>query len=271
MSFTMKKALPLFALMGSAFAQTFTSCDPTNRTDCKPDVALGVKNYTIDFTQSMMSTAVWNATAGSVNYGDGGAEFTINQRGDAPTVQTNFHIFFGQVEVWMKTAKGQGIVSSVVLESDDLDEIDLEWIGGNNSYYQTNYYGKGNTSDSYLRAEWFPVDNPQDDFHNYTLDWSQEQLVWYVDSQVVRTLKYEDANGGAAYPQTPCDVRLGIWAGGDSKNPNGTVEWAGGVTDYSDGPFTMTVKSVRVSDAHSGTEYIWGDTSGTWQSIQVSK
>lgn len=264
----MKQALPILALLGTALAQTWTSCDPTKKV-CPNDIALGIRNYTIDFETSEMSTTVWNQTAGSVNYGDDGAEFIINQRGDAPTVQTNFHIFFGQVEVWLKTAKGRGIVSSVVLESDDLDEIDLEWIGGNDSYIQTNYYRKGNTSESWTRAKWLPIANPQDDFHNYTLDWSAEQLVWYFDGQVIRTLTYDEANG--QYPQTPCDLRLGIWAGGDPKNPPGTIQWAGGETDYNDGPFTMTVKSVRVSDAHSGTEYRYGDFSGNYQSIQVLK
>jgi beta-glucanase (GH16 family) len=36
---------------------------------------------------------------------------------------------FGKVEVAMKAAPGAGIVSSVVLQSDTLDEIDWEWLG----------------------------------------------------------------------------------------------------------------------------------------------
>lgn len=65
------------------------------------------------------------------------------------------------------------------------------------------------------------------------------------------------------------NLRLGIWAGGDPSEPNGTIEWAGGVTDFSKAPFTMTVKSVRVSDASRGTTYKYGDETGSWQSIQV--
>lgn len=238
--------------------------------DCPADIALGVSNYTIDFTSSIMTNRVWNATAGKVDYGDNGAQFTIAARGDAPTVQTNFHIFFGQVEVIMKAAHGQGVVSSIVLESADLDEVDWEWIGGNDSYVQTNYFGKGNTT-SFDRAVWHPVSNPQDEWHNYTVDWSAEKLEWFIDGQSIRVLNYGDANGGHNFPQTPCDVRLGIWAGGDPKNPNGTIEWAGGETNYDDTPYTMTVKSVRVSDASKGTQYVYGDKTGSWQSIKVLK
>lgn len=259
----------LTALAASVQAQTQTDCNPLNTT-CPADVALGVSNYTINLQDNLMSDKVWNWTAGAAVYGSYGAEFTINARGDAPTVKSNFHIFFGQVEVIMKAASGTGIVSSIVLLSDDLDEVDWELIGGNDSYVQTNYFGKGNNT-SFDRAAWFPVPQAQEQWHNYTVDWSAEKLDWYIDGQIVRTLKYEDALNGENYPQTPCDVRLGIWAGGDPKNPNGTIEWAGGETDYSAGPFTMTVKSIRVSDAHNGTEYLWGDRTGSMASIQVKR
>jgi len=262
--------LALLSLLTTSFAQTFTSCNPTERTDCPPDTALGRANYTIDFTKSIMSDTVWNVTAGQIDYSDPGAQFTINQRGDSPTVQTNFYIFFGQVEVIMKAAVGQGIVSSIVMESNDLDEVDWEWIGGNDSYVQTNYFGKGNTT-SYDRAVWHPVSDPQNEWHNYTVDWTPEKLEWFIDGESIRVLNYEDANGGNNFPQTPCNIRLGIWAGGDPKNSNGTIEWAGGLTDYNDAPFTMTVKSVRISDASRGTQYVYGDETGSWQSIKVLK
>ena len=269
---TLLTALPVLTaiLSPAVFAQTFTSCNPLNNTNCPSDIALGISNYSIDFTASTMSATVWNTTAGTINYGDNGAEFTVAQRGDAPTVQTNFYLFFGQVEVIMKAASGQGIISSIVLESDDLDEVDWELMGGNNTHVETNYFGKGNTT-SYDRAIYYPVNTPQETWHNYTVDWSNEKLDWYVDNNIVRTLQYQDANGGLDFPQTPMNVRLGIWAGGDPKNPNGTIEWAGGLVDYNAGPFTMEVKSVRVSDASTGTEYKYGDTSGSWQSIQITK
>jgi hypothetical protein len=263
------KSIPLLALTGSALAQTWSDCDPTKEDTCKPNRALGTDNYTIDFTSSMMSDRVWNVTTGKIDYSDEGAVFRIGSKGEQPLVRTNFYIFFGQVEVIMKAAHGQGIVSSIVLQSDDLDEVDWEWIGGNSTYVQTNYFGKGNTT-SFDRDEWHKVDEPdtQSDFHNYTLDWSKEKLDFYIDEKIVRTLKYEDANGGKNYPQTPSDIRLGIWPGGDSKS-EGTRDWAGGEIDYDQAPFDMVVKHVRVRDATNATEYVWGDKSGSWQSIQA--
>lgn len=41
-------------------------------------------------------------------------------------MNTEFYIFFGTVSVVMKASPGPGICSSIVLLSDDLDEIDWE-------------------------------------------------------------------------------------------------------------------------------------------------
>lgn len=60
----------------------------------------------------------------------------------------------------------------------------------------------------------------------------------------------------------------GIWAGGDPKQPEGVIAWAGGITDYKD-IYTMYVKSVNVTDFGRGKEYVYGDKTGSWQSIKA--
>jgi hypothetical protein len=64
------------------------------------------------------------------------------------------------------------------------------------------------------------------------------------------------------------NVRLGIWAGGDPSNSNGTIEWAGGLTDFTKGPYIMTVQSAQISDFSTGSAYHWSDKSGDWTSIK---
>ena len=248
-----------------AAAQTFTDCNPLNST-CPADLALGVKNYTVSFG-STLETSIWNQTNGALQHDGTTAQFTISKKSDGPTVKTNFYFFFGVAEVIMKAAPGQGIVSSIVLLSDDLDEVDWEMIGGNNTHVETNFFGKGNAT-LYDRAIWYPISNPIQNYHNYTIVWTQEKLEWIVDGQVIRTLGFADYHNGIQYPQTPMQLSLGNWVGGDSSLPKGTVDWAGGLADFSKGPFTMDVKSVRVSDYSSGKQYTYGDHSGTWQSIK---
>jgi hypothetical protein len=142
-------------------------------------------------------------------------------------------------------------------------------MGGNTTHAETNYFGKGNET-SYDRAFYYPVSsNVQENFHNYSVLWTSDQLQWLIDGQVVRTLPYAAANGGANYPQTPMTLRMGIWAGGDSGNSPGTIQWAGGLTDYTKGPYTMYVQSATVNDFSTGKAYEYSDHSGSWQSIKV--
>jgi beta-glucanase (GH16 family) len=150
----------------------------------------------------------------------------------------------------------------------DLDEVDVEIMGGNTTHVESNYFGKGNHT-TYDRAIYHPVDNPQGDFHNYTVVWTADQLQWIFDGTVVRTLLPADAVDGKNYPQTPMTIRIGIWAGGDASEPPDTIAWAGGPTDYSKGPFDMSLKSIRATDYSRGTAYQYADKSGTWESIKA--
>ena len=63
-------------------------------------------------------------------------------------------------------------------------------------------------------------------------------------------------------------LKLGSWAGGDSTS-EGTVEWAGGKTDYSQAPFKMYVKSVAITNYNPACEYKYGDMTGSYESIDV--
>lgn len=112
------------AALPTTLAQTKT-CDPLTESACPPNTALSSSKFSSDWTGSD-SLSSWTTTAGSIGFGSNGAEFVINERGDAPTIQSDFYVFFGKVEVKMQAAAGTGIVSSIVLMSDVNDEID--WV-----------------------------------------------------------------------------------------------------------------------------------------------
>jgi hypothetical protein len=255
------------ALFHHVAAQVTTDCQPLNRTDCPPDPAFAM-DFNFNFNTTPSATT-WETTVNPVTYdSQGGAQFSITKQGDSPTIRSKFYIFFGRVEIWMKAAAGTGIISSVMFLSDDLDEIDWEFMGGNHTHAETNYFGKG--VQDFHNAIYYPVNGGIiDDFHNYTTMWTKDALQFYIDGQLVRTLLPQDANNTLYYPQTPMRISLGIWAGGDPTLPKGTREWAGGDTDYSKGPFTMQVKSAHVADFGSGKEYSYGDKTGSWESIRV--
>jgi beta-glucanase (GH16 family) len=114
-----------------------------------------------------------------------------------------------------------------------------------------------------------PVADPQNQWHTYAVNWTSAAITWLVDGVAVRTLNYNDAKGGTRFPQTPMRLRLGIWAGGDPSNPQGTIQWAGGATDFSKGPYTMSIDSATITNYSPASKYHYKDNSGSWQSIEV--
>lgn len=228
---------------------------------CSADTALGMA-IDVDFTQGEVNSFT---ASGTPTYGSDGVTFTVSKSGDAPQLTSVFYIMFGRVEFSLKAAPGAGIVSSFVLQSDDLDEIDWEWLGADSTEVQSNYFGKGQTT-SYNRGQFHEMGDNQGGFVNYVLDWTSDRIIWEVDGTAVRTLTASDAETNQ-YPQTPMQVKFGSWSGGDSSNAEGTIEWARGPTDYTQGPFSMSVKNLKVTDYSTGSHYSYGDTSGAWTSI----
>ncbi|KAE9973005.1 hypothetical protein BLS_007785 [Venturia inaequalis] len=248
-------------LISTSNAQTYSNCNPLTQGSCPADTTLG-KAVNVDFTKGASDSFT---TQGAPTYDSNGASFTIRKSGDAPTITSKWYIMFGKVDVVLKAAPGQGIVSSFVMQSDDLDEIDWEWLGGDSGNVQSNYFGKGQTT-SYDRGAFHANPGSQTGFQTYSIDWTANQIVWQIGGKTVRALTAANADANQ-YPQTPMQIKMGAWAGGDSANTQGTIGWAGGLTDYSKGPFSMQVKSISVTDYSTGTQYKYSGTTGTWQSI----
>jgi beta-glucanase (GH16 family) len=203
-----------------------------------------------------------------MSYGSLGAQFVISKVTDAPTIYYEKYIMFGKVTVTLRASPGAGTVSSFILESDDLDEIDWEWLGTSDVNVESNFFGKGNTT-TYDRALYHPVADPIGTFSTYTIDWTAASTNWYINGALVRTLSYGDplAVYGKNYPQTPMRVKMGSTA------TQGTCQWAMGPStsyiDWNSNPsFTMYVQSVTIQDYGSGGNYVYTDESGNWQSIQ---
>jgi len=255
------------ALVQPVLAQVYTDCDPLLK-KCPPNAALA-SDATFHFN-STPKASVWESrNQGEVKYSDeNGASFIVARKGDAPTLRSRFYFFWGRVEIMMKTAHGKGMISSIMLVSDCRDEIDWEIRGIDKHDVLTNYFSKG--VEDFTRGESHPVPgNLQTEWHNYTIEWTKDALDFYINSQKVRTLLPKDANNTQAYPQTPMQVSIGPWAAGHAGAAEGTKEWAGGEIDFNEGPFAMHIKSVQVTDYSKAREYVYGDKTGSWESIKM--
>ena len=127
---------------------------------------------------------------------------------------------FGHVDVVLKAAPGVGIVSTLVMLSDDLDEVDYEWLGADDLHVQSNYFVKGSTA-TYDRGAVHANSGSQDGFQTYSFDWTADRIVWSINGQPVRTLSAATASEG--FPQSPMQIKVGVWSAGDPSNAPGTI------------------------------------------------
>ncbi|KAJ5273157.1 hypothetical protein N7478_008282 [Penicillium angulare] len=257
-----------FIIFTTGASSSVTDCNPLKSTTCSPEAALGTEHTWL--FNSTLDEKLWDMETGKIEYTDEGADFAIRAENASTLLVSNFYIFFGIMEAHVKMAKGAGIVSSVILQSDDLDEIDWEWVGYNTSGVQSDFFGKGNTTTS-DRGGYHAVSNADTEWHNYTSYWDKDRLEWWIDGDLVRTVNYSEPLTvyGKNYPQTPSRVKISNWPVGIKGESLGNLEWGGGYVNWTDVPFIMSVQKVRVQDFHSGKEYTYNGTSGTWESINV--
>ena len=247
----------------------FASCTPAGVpfADIR---ALGSSAF--DFTRVSSLPAGWSAIANPVSHGPDGISLAVGKRGDDPTIETTGYFFFGHAEVVFKAAPGHGIVTSMTLQSPDLDTIVWEIVGSQGDQAQTNYIGKGCTED-YDRGAIFPVlsGDATNAFHTYAIHWTSLNITWLLDGVVVRTLDYAQAAGGSQFPQTPMRLQLSAWAAGDPSNAPNVIEWSNGPIDYTEGPFVANIKSVKIVNYTPAYSYSSGNPPGDWMAVKVNQ
>ncbi|XP_057962812.1 probable xyloglucan endotransglucosylase/hydrolase protein 28 [Malania oleifera] len=131
-----------------------------------------------------------------------------------------FHGFFS-ASIKLPADYTAGVVVAFYMSNGDMfeknhDEIDFEFLGnirGKDWRIQTNIYGNGSTSVG--REEryglWF---DPSEDFHQYSILWTQNQIIFYVDNVPIREYTRTEAMGGD-FPSKPMSLYSTIWDGSD--------------------------------------------------------
>ncbi|KAK0704438.1 glycoside hydrolase family 16 protein [Lasiosphaeris hirsuta] len=166
---------------------------------------------------------------------NGNVLLTMAPKSVGTVLATTTYMWYGNVKAKIKTSRGRGVVTAFILFGDVKDEIDFEWVGTDLNAAQTNYYFQG--IPNYDNSGNISVSsNTYDNFHEYEVRWTPDEITWLVDGKVGRTKKRSETwNATAnqwAFPQTPTRVQISIWPGGLETNAKGTIDWAGGVIDW---------------------------------------
>jgi beta-glucanase (GH16 family) len=125
------------------------------------------------------------------------------------------------------------------------------------------------------------LSNTYDNFHEYEIQWTPDEIKWLVDGKVGRTKKrsetWNETSNQWAFPQTPSRVQISIWPGGAETNAEGTINWAGGKIDWNSdeiknyGYYFATFSEVTVEcyktnsppGTNKGVSYYYNNIAGT--------
>ena len=252
------------------FSQLFCSClattvDQRGRNYNEETYSKKTDNPIL-YAQGKIKTQQMNKVTDNAEFlPNGNFKMLINKRLDSPTLTSNFLVTDGKIEVDIKAAKGRGVVTSFYLQSPDKDEIDVvEVLGGMPHFTQSNFFIKGNTT-TFDRGETHFLGVPlSDGFHRYGVERRQNNIYWTADGLILRTLNDSHPQG---FPRSPVEVKLSVWAGGDPGNLQGTIDWAGGPTDYSKLPFSMEIRNLYVEDYNTGYKRAYKNSLEDWFSV----
>ncbi|KAF8609596.1 glycoside hydrolase family 16 protein [Ceratobasidium sp. AG-I] len=245
-----------------------SSCEPNpickDATYKFPDNALSniLSNYTLyDGNATAHDFVLEKGNMFNTNKNGGELVLTLTQANGGSRISSTRYVHYGTISAMVRTGKWAGVVTAFITMSDVKDEIDWEWPGAQVTEAQTNYFRLG--AASYPSTQGTTVKDLSDtyvNYHNYTIDWQEDELTWLIDDNVVRTLKKSETlsktvPGRYDYPTTPARVQLSLWPAGINTSAPGTVEWAGGMIDWNDpdyvaaGQFSTIISQVTVKCA----------------------
>ncbi|XP_010271176.1 PREDICTED: probable xyloglucan endotransglucosylase/hydrolase protein 27 [Nelumbo nucifera] len=137
-----------------------------------------------------------------------------------------------------------GVVVAFYMSNGDIfernhDEIDFEFLGnirGKEWRIQTNIYGNGSTTVG--REErysfWF---DPSEDFHQYSILWTENHIIFYVDETPIREIQRTKEMGGD-FPSKPMSLYATIWDGSNWATNGGrykvNYKYAPYIAEFSD-------------------------------------
>ncbi|OAY84325.1 putative xyloglucan endotransglucosylase/hydrolase protein 30 [Ananas comosus] len=157
--------------------------------------------------------------------------------------ESYLHGFFS-ASIKLPAGYTAGVVVAFYLSNGDVfeknhDELDFEFLGntrGKEWRVQTNVYGNGSTSRGREERYLLPFD-PTEEAHRYSILWTPNYIIFYVDDVPIREVVRSEAMGGD-YPSKPMSVYATIWDGSTWATDGGkykvSYKYAPFVAEFSD-------------------------------------
>jgi beta-glucanase (GH16 family) len=181
---------------------------------------------------------------------------------------------FGRVEARLRLPYGQGLWAAFWMLGTDMaeagwpaaGEIDIvENVGFEPATVHGTVHGPGYSGGEGIGASYdLPDGNVHDDFHIYAIEWTRDQIHWFVDDVNTFTATADDIPAGTEWVYNhPFFIILNVAVGGN---------WPGPPDETTTFPQTMHVDYVRVygaADTAERFEATFTDDAAGWRQITV--
>ncbi|GAA6011634.1 hypothetical protein JCM11491_004713 [Sporobolomyces phaffii] len=254
---------------------------------CAPTPVCQSNNYTFsDTSRIQMNHSAWNGDPSKYDFtlevedtsdkpivANNALQLVLSEKGGGTKVSTTRTILYGTIQAAVQSVAQNGVVTAFITMSGVKDEIDWEFTTSNTSEAQNNYYWEGDVN-NYENGGTAISKNRDTTFHVFGMNWTPDRLDWTIDGKTVRTLLKSDTTNGR-FPQTPSRIQFSVWPAGISSSPKGTVDWSGGMIDWSQtgsqGYFASQVQwlSVQCYD-NSNLPYVSSNSSSSSSSNSTS-
>ncbi|KZT01211.1 glycoside hydrolase family 16 protein [Laetiporus sulphureus 93-53] len=272
----------------------FGGCDPVashTLDSCMPEPICQSTNITFaNFDRILMNQSAYNGNASMYDFildqgniqNSSASELVLllTEENNGTRLSSTRYVHYGQITARLKTGRWGGVVTAFITMSDVKDEIDWEFPGNQTTEGQTNYFWQGFVPTQTAGQTTGNLTDTFSNYHDYTIDWQEDQLQWLIDGNVVRTLTRESVTNNSTdvhyYPSTPSRIEISLWPAGISSEPTGTVEWAGGMIDWNDsdykaaGHFYASFEWIAITCNDSSTvnsnitSYVYGSNSSAY-------
>ncbi|KAM0752873.1 concanavalin A-like lectin/glucanase [Meredithblackwellia eburnea MCA 4105] len=246
---------------------------------CAPVPICQDANYTFASLDRVRDASVYNNDASVVDWvsdgrvfttADGNLALTLSKTDGGASMSTARAMWYGDASARFRTGNWTGVITAFITMSGVRDEVDWEFAGTSSNLAQSNYYFEGNTA-NFTHGGNTTITSAYANSHEFGFHWTPDVLQWTIDGSVVRTVLRNDTWNAQTstyeFPQSPSFVQLGIWASGTKGQSASTIEWGGGLTDWTNpaytanGYYSVEFEYVNIkcyNGTTNGTSYIYG-------------
>ncbi|KAJ6608674.1 concanavalin A-like lectin/glucanase domain-containing protein [Mycena sp. CBHHK59/15] len=258
-----------FGYCGTGNQFCLAGCNPFQShtlDSCRPGPLCKSTKYTFNDASRVLTNSTlndgdatkydWVVDGGAVSVSNGELSMLLTETNNGVRLSSTRFVHYGTLTATIsETGRWNGVVAGFVTMSNIRDEIDWEFPGAATTQGQTNYFWQGLVTTPNHGGVATGLTDTYENYHDYTIVWSPDSLVFQINGKTVRTIKRRDTivDGVSRFPNTPSRIQLSLWPAGTTASAPGTIQWAGGLINWADkdytaagGHFTARVKSVSV-------------------------